>query len=91
MEVYRSGCPAPQNYFWDLEDSATLKTVQQSTALPVPLILVGTLSAAKAAGQGIQATFWHVALPPGMRQCVVKQFQPSGNLTSTQLELPKAI
>jgi len=41
----------------------------------------------KLLGQGFRRVFWHV-IATGMRQCVVKQFQPSGNLTS-QLELKK--
>jgi len=57
----------------------------------MPLILVG-LSAAKAAGAGdSDGVFGTIRYTPGMRQCVVKQFQPSGNLTSTQLELAQKL
>ena len=93
MEVYctRSGCPRPQNSFGDLEDSATLKTVQQKycTTCGMPLILVGRYLPLKLLGQGgFGAAFLARDLyTPGMRQCVVKQFQPSRNLTLTQLEL----
>ena len=93
MEVYctRSGCPRPQNYFGDLEDSATLKTVQQKycTTCGMPLILVGRYLPLKLLGQGgFGAAFLaRDRYTPGMRQCVVKQFQPSGNLKLTQLEL----
>ncbi len=93
MEVYctRSGCPRPQNYFGDLEDSATLKTVQQKycTTCGMPLILVGRYLPLKLLGQGgFGAAFLaRDRYTPGMRQCVVKQFQPSANLTLTQLEL----
>jgi serine/threonine-protein kinase len=97
MEVYctRSGCPRPQNYFGDLDDSATLKTVQQKycTTCGMPLILVGRYLPLKLLGQGgFGAAFLaRDRYTPGMRQCVVKQFQPSGDLTSTQLELAQKL
>ncbi|WP_392436112.1 protein kinase [Chlorogloeopsis fritschii PCC 9212] len=93
MEIYctRPGCPRPQNYFQDLDDHSTLRTVQQKycTACGMPLILVGRYLPTKLLGKGgFGAAFLaRDRYTPGMRQCVVKQFQPAGNLTTTQLQL----
>ncbi|MUG94735.1 protein kinase [Scytonema sp. UIC 10036] len=93
MEIYctRPHCPRPQNYFPDLDDNATLRTAQQKycTACGMPLILVGRYLPIKLLGKGgFGAAFLaRDRYTPGMRQCVVKQFQPAGNLTPTQLQL----
>jgi serine/threonine-protein kinase len=93
MEVYctRPGCPRPQNYFADLDDKTTLKTVQQKfcTTCGMPLILVGRYIPQKLLGRGGFGAAFLASdrYTPTMRQCVVKQFQPSGNLSSTQLKL----
>ncbi|MDM9380570.1 serine/threonine-protein kinase [Chlorogloeopsis sp. ULAP01] len=93
MEIYctRPGCPRPQNYFQDLDDHSTLRTVQQKycTACGMPLILVSRYLPTKLLGKGgFGAAFLaRDRYTPGMRQCVVKQFQPAGNLTTTQLQL----
>ncbi|MBD2513627.1 serine/threonine protein kinase [Nostoc sp. FACHB-973] len=91
MEVYctRPRCPRPQNYFPDLDDITTLKTTQQKycTSCGMPLLLDGRYVTMKLLGRGgFGAAFLaRDRRIPGMRQCVVKQFQPAGNLTSTQL------
>lgn len=92
MEVYctRPHCPRPQNYFADLDDITTLKTTQQKycTTCGMPLMLDGRYVTLKLLGRGgFGAAFLaRDRRIPGMRQCVVKQFQPAGNLTSNQLQ-----
>ncbi|MBG1243659.1 serine/threonine-protein kinase [Nostoc sp. NZL] len=92
MEVYctRPRCPRPQNYFADLDDITTLKTTQQKycTTCGMPLLLDGRYVPMKLLGRGgFGAAFLaRDRRIPGMRQCVVKQFQPSGNLTLNQLQ-----
>ncbi|MEH2114967.1 protein kinase domain-containing protein [Nostoc sp.] len=92
MEVYctRPRCPRPQNYFADLDDITTLKTTQQKycTTCGMPLMLDGRYVPIKLLGRGgFGAAFLaRDRRIPGMRQCVVKQFQPAGNLTPTQLQ-----
>jgi serine/threonine protein kinase len=93
MEIYctRPGCPRPQNRFPDLDDNAILRTAQQKycTSCGMPLILVGRYLPTKLLGRGgFGAAFLACdRYTPGMRQCVVKQFQPAGNLSPTQLQL----
>ncbi|MEG3878725.1 serine/threonine-protein kinase [Microcoleus sp. herbarium7] len=91
MEVYctRPGCPRPQNYFSDLDDSSMLKTVQQKfcTTCGMPLILSGRYLPVRLLGQGgFGAAFLaRDRYTPAMRQCVAKLLQPSVSLTATQL------
>jgi serine/threonine-protein kinase len=92
MEIYctRPSCPRPQNYFADLDDKATLKSAQQKycTACGMPLILRARYIPLKLLGQGgFGAAFLaRDRDTPAMRQCVVKQFQPSGDLSLQQLK-----
>ncbi|WP_375498469.1 protein kinase [uncultured Nostoc sp.] len=92
MEVYctRPRCPRPQNYFADLDDITTLKTTQQKycTSCGMPLLLDGRYVTVKLLGRGgFGAAFLaRDRRIPGMRQCVVKQFQPAGNLSLNQLQ-----
>ncbi|HEY9834970.1 MAG TPA: serine/threonine-protein kinase [Stenomitos sp.] len=93
MEIYctRPSCPRPQNHFADLDNKATLKTAQQKycTACGMPLILVSRYLPLKLLGQGGFGTAFLARdrYTPAMRQCVVKQFQPSGDLNPQQLQI----
>jgi len=91
MKVYctRPRCPRPENHFADLDDTETLTEIQQKycTTCGMPLILSGRYLTIKLLGRGgFGAAFLaRDRYTPSMRQCVVKQFQPAGDLTATQL------
>lgn len=93
MEIYctRPSCPNPHNQFADLDNSATLKTVQQKFCVTcgTPLILSGRYLPERLLGQGgFGAAFLaYDRYTPTMRKCVVKQFQPSGDLSPAQLQI----
>lgn len=97
MEIYctRPGCSRPLNRFPDLDDSTKLKAVPQKycTACGMPLILDNRYFTIKLLGKGgFGAAFLaRDRRTPGMRYCVVKQFQPAGNLTSDQLQLAQKL
>ncbi|HEY9620954.1 MAG TPA: protein kinase [Crinalium sp.] len=97
MEVYctRPNCPRPVNYFADLDNSATLKTVQQKycTTCGMPLLLIGRYVPLRLLGKGGFGTAFLARdrYTPAMRQCVVKQFQPSGDLTPSQLQIAQGL
>lgn len=86
----RPGC-ARLNSFPDLDNRNTLQTVQQKfcTSCRMPLILAGRYLPVKLLGQGgFGAAYLALdRFTPTMRFCVVKQFQPSGNLNQQQLDL----
>jgi serine/threonine protein kinase len=93
MEILctRPGCPRPLNFFADLDDSATLKTVQQKycMACGMPLILSGRYLPVKLLGQGgFGAAFLaRDRYTPAMRRCAVKLLQPGGDLSPQQLQI----
>lgn len=93
MEIVctRPTCPRPENHFADLENRGTLTTVQQKfcTACGMPLILSGRYLPEKLLGKGGfgSAYFARDRYTPTLRPCVVKLFQPSGDLSPNQMEL----
>lgn len=97
MEVYctRPSCPRPLNQFADLDDSATLRTVQQKfcTACGMPLVLAGRYVPQKLLGKGgFGAAFLaRDRYTPAMRRCVVKEFQPAGELSPAQLQVAQKL
>jgi serine/threonine-protein kinase len=95
MKVYctRSGCSNPKNYFTDLDDRTVLKKTGQRycTTCGMPLILRDRYIPTDKLGSGGFGTAF-LAIDrdiPGIthRQCVVKQFQPAGNLSDGQMQL----
>lgn len=97
MKVYctRPNCPRPINHLPDLDDVTILKTTQQKYCMScgMPLLLDGRYVTTQLLGKGgFGAAFLAGDRRiPGMRSCVVKQFQPAGNLTSTQLQLAQQL
>ncbi|NEP53319.1 MAG: serine/threonine protein kinase, partial [Moorea sp. SIO3C2] len=91
----RPGCPRPTNVFADLDDRQVLKKIQQKfcTACGMPQILGGRYIPLKLLGQGgFGAAFLAVdRYTPKMRQCVVKQFQPSNDLQPEQLKIAQEL
>lgn len=97
MEILctRPGCSHPKNNFADLDDTPTLKTVQQKycTHCGMPLILAHRYLPIKLLGKGgfgaaFQAKDRH---RPKMPLCVVKQFQPEGNLNPQELAIAQTL
>ncbi len=97
MELYctRPGCPRPVNQFPDMDDPAILRTARQKfcTACGMPLILAGHYLPQKLLGQGgFGAAFLACDRDTqSLRKAVVKQFQPSSNLTPGQLQIAKEL
>jgi hypothetical protein len=95
MQIYctRHSCTQPVNSFADLDDSATLKTVQHKYCITcgMPLILDGRYLPLKLLGRGgFGAAFLaRDRRTPTRRLCAVKQLQPPANLNLPQLEWVK--
>jgi serine/threonine protein kinase len=87
----RPRCSHPQNSDPSLDNLANLKKIQQKycNSCGMPLILADRYLPIKLLGEGGfgRAFLARDRHTPTMRYCVVKQFQPSGNLTPQQLEL----
>jgi len=96
MEIIctRPSCGS-RNHFPDLDDPNTLKTTQQKfcTQCGMPLILGGRYLPVKLLGQGgFGAAFLaRDRYTTSLRQCVVKQFQPTGNLSPQQLAIAQGL
>jgi len=92
MEIYctRPNCPRPKNHFADLDNITTLKTTQQKYCITcgMALLLDGRYVPTQILGKGGFGSAFLASdrRIPGMRLCVVKQFQPPSNLTPTQLQ-----
>ncbi|MBD2596346.1 serine/threonine protein kinase [Nostoc spongiaeforme FACHB-130] len=97
MEAYctRPRCPRPKNYFADLDDVSTLKTAQQKycATCGMPLILDGRYMSTKLLGRGgfASAFLARDRRIPGIRACVVKQFQPAGDISANQLRIAQQL
>ncbi|MGB2924119.1 MAG: protein kinase [Limnothrix sp.] len=97
MEILctRPGCTSPRNHFDDLDDPTRLKTTQQKycTSCGMHLILGGRYVTEKLLGQGGFGAAFLASdrYTPTMRKCVVKQFQPIGNLDDEQLALAQGL
>lgn len=96
MEILctRPTCGA-SNHFPDLDDPQTLKTTQQKycTTCGMPLILGGRYIPTKLLGKGgFGAAFLaRDRYTMSLRDCVVKQFLPAGDLTPEQLEIAQGL
>ena len=97
MEIFctRPGCVRPLNHFSELDESNKLKTEPQKycTSCGMPLILGGRYLPLKLLGQGGFGTAFLARdrYTPTMRNCVVKQFQPSGNLGPQELKIAQEL
>lgn len=97
MEIIctRPGCTNPRNVFGDLDDEAKIRSVQQRycTSCGMPLLLADRYIPLSLLGQGgFGAAFLsRDRYKPKMPLCVVKQFQPSGNLDAHELAIAQKL
>jgi len=91
MDVYctRPHCLQPVNRFPDLDNRRTVKTIEQKhcESCGMPLILGGRyIPQTPIERGGFGATYRAIdRYTPTFRRCVVKQFQPAGTLSISQL------
>ncbi|NEO38606.1 MAG: serine/threonine protein kinase [Moorea sp. SIOASIH] len=92
MEIFctRPGCPNPHNYFDDLDNRTTLTTTEQRycNSCGMPLIVASRYIPSQLLRKGgFGAAFLaRDRYTPTLRQCVVKQFQPSGRISQRELQ-----
>lgn len=95
LNCTRPGCPRPHNVFPDLANSKTVKTVNQKfcTACGMPLILAGRYLPQRLLGKGgFGAAYLAIdRFSPALRTCVVKIFQPDGDLSAQQMDLAQGL
>ncbi|MGD2183175.1 protein kinase domain-containing protein [Lusitaniella coriacea] len=97
MEILctRPGCTHPRNFFADLDEEENLKMAQQKycTTCGMSLILGGRYIILKLLGRGgFGAAFLaRDRYTTSLRECVVKQFQPSGDLNPQQLQMARKL
>ncbi|TWH50069.1 serine/threonine-protein kinase [Dulcicalothrix desertica] len=86
----RPSCPKPINSFPELDDASVLKNISQQYCITcgMPLILDGRYIPIKKLRQGgFGAAFLsYDRRTPGMRECIVKQLQPSPSLKLEQIK-----
>jgi serine/threonine-protein kinase len=91
----RPGCPKPENHCPELDDTALLSTVQQKYCITcgMPLILDSRYLPIQLLGRGgFGAAFLaRDRRLPGLRKCVVKQFQPLTTMTPEQLAMAQTL
>lgn len=93
MKIFctRPGCSKPHNSFADLDDEAKVRTIQQKYCMTcgMPLLLADRYIPSKLLGQGgFGAAFLaRDRYKPKMPLCVVKLFQPSGDLDAQELAI----
>ncbi|WP_204106236.1 MULTISPECIES: serine/threonine-protein kinase [Spirulina sp. CCY15215] len=96
MEILctRPGCHT-KNTFADLDDGDRLQTIQQKYCnhCGMPLILGARYLPVKLLGQGGFGTAFLARdrFTTSLRECVVKQFQPTGDLSPQQLQIAQKL
>ncbi len=87
----RPYCNHPVNHFQELKNKSLLQTVQQKYCIScgMPLILAGRYLPLELLGKGgFGAAYLAIdRYSPTLRKCVVKQFQPEGNLGEEELKI----
>ncbi|MBF2057655.1 MAG: serine/threonine protein kinase [Cyanobacterium sp. T60_A2020_053] len=91
----RPYCNHPTNHSQELNNQSLLKTVQQKYCIScgMPLILAGRYLPIQLLGKGgFGAAYLAIdRYSPTLRKCVVKQFQPEGQLREAELKLAQEL
>lgn len=97
MDLYctRPSCPRPKNSFPELDDRSTLRAAEQRhcQACGMPLFLAGRYLSQRPLGKGgFGQTFLAIdRFTPARRTCVVKLFQPNGNLSPSAWDVAQKL